>query len=241
MSEPPATPASSPPVRRSSPRAADAPLDQGRLLGLVGYNCRRAYIPILGLFLERLAPLKLRPVDYSVLVLLAVASVGIYGFVLAGWSSNSPYALLGALRSSAQMISYELSMGLALVAVFLHGLIETDDWWDMRSVRNWGHPGESYSRRLRAEGASAITLADTTAGAAAQETLESLGQSRGLLDSLSAAATDEQVAGDGSALRRRGDVGIAGPGLGIGGACTASTARQTVALAIGQAGCHEVF
>ncbi len=71
MSEPPATPASSPPVRRSSPRAADAPLDQGRLLGLVGYNCRRAYIPILGLFLERLAPLKLRPVDYSVLVLLA--------------------------------------------------------------------------------------------------------------------------------------------------------------------------
>lgn len=55
----------------------------------------------------------------SVLVILAVASVGIYGFVLAGWSSNSPYSLLGALRSSAQMISYELSMGLALVAVFL--------------------------------------------------------------------------------------------------------------------------
>lgn len=56
----------------------------------------------------------------SVLVILAVASVGIYGFVLAGWSSNSPYSLLGALRSSAQMISYELSMGLALVAVFLY-------------------------------------------------------------------------------------------------------------------------
>ena len=56
----------------------------------------------------------------SVLVILAVASVGIYGFVLAGWSSNSPYSLLGALRSTAQMISYELSMGLALVAVFLY-------------------------------------------------------------------------------------------------------------------------
>ena len=56
----------------------------------------------------------------SVLVILAVASVGIYGFVLAGWSSNSPYSLLGALRSSAQMISYELAMGMALVAVFLH-------------------------------------------------------------------------------------------------------------------------
>ncbi len=56
----------------------------------------------------------------SVLVILAVASVGIYGFVLAGWSSNSTYSLLGALRSSAQMISYEISMGLSLVAVFLY-------------------------------------------------------------------------------------------------------------------------
>ena len=64
--------------------------------------------------------LQLTDLPISVLVLLAVASVGIYDFVLAGWSSNSPYSLLGALRSSAQMISYELSMGLALVAVFLH-------------------------------------------------------------------------------------------------------------------------
>ena len=40
-----------------------------------------------------------------------------------------------------------------LVVVFIHGLVETDDWWDIRSERNWGHPGESYSRRLRAEGA----------------------------------------------------------------------------------------
>lgn len=56
----------------------------------------------------------------GVLVLLAVTSVAIYGFVLAGWSSNSPYSLLGALRSSAQMISYEIAMGLALVSVFLY-------------------------------------------------------------------------------------------------------------------------
>jgi DNA-binding MarR family transcriptional regulator len=51
-------------------KSADLPLDQGRLLALVGYNCRRAYIPILSLFLQRLEEYKLRPVDYSVLVLL---------------------------------------------------------------------------------------------------------------------------------------------------------------------------
>ena len=53
----------------------------------------------------------------TVVVLLAVTSVGIYGFVLAGWSSNSPYSLLGGLRSSAQMISYEVAMGLALISM----------------------------------------------------------------------------------------------------------------------------
>ena len=64
--------------------------------------------------------LQLADLDIGVLVLLAVTAVGIYGFVLAGWSSNSPYSLLGALRSSAQMISYEIAMGLSLVAVFLY-------------------------------------------------------------------------------------------------------------------------
>jgi NADH-quinone oxidoreductase subunit H len=64
----------------------------------------------------------------AVLVLLAVTSVAIYGFVLAGWSSNSPYSLLGALRSSAQMISYEVAMGLSLVSVFLAaGSMSTHD------------------------------------------------------------------------------------------------------------------
>jgi NADH-quinone oxidoreductase subunit H len=56
----------------------------------------------------------------AVLFILAAASIGIYGIVLAGWSSGSTYSLLGGLRSSAQMISYEVAMGLALVAVFLY-------------------------------------------------------------------------------------------------------------------------
>ncbi len=63
--------------------------------------------------------LQLTDMPVGVLMILAVSSVGIYGFVLAGWSSNSPYSLLGGLRSSAQMISYEISMGLSFVAVFL--------------------------------------------------------------------------------------------------------------------------
>ena len=64
-------------------------------------------------------PLQLSDFSVSVLYVLAVASLGIYGIVLAGWSSGSTYSLLGGLRSSAQMISYEIAMGLSFVAVFL--------------------------------------------------------------------------------------------------------------------------
>ena len=66
-------------------------------------------------------PMKLQVADVNVavLVVFAVTSMGVYGIVLAGWSSNSKYSLLGALRSSAQMISYELSYGLALASVLL--------------------------------------------------------------------------------------------------------------------------
>ena len=57
--------------------------------------------------------------NVSVLVLLALTSISVYGVTLAGWSSNNKYSLLGGLRSSAQMISYELSMGLAVLSVVL--------------------------------------------------------------------------------------------------------------------------
>ncbi len=64
-------------------------------------------------------PLQLTDFPVAVLYILAIASIGIYGIVLAGWASGSTYPLLGGLRSSAQMISYEIAMGLSFVAVFL--------------------------------------------------------------------------------------------------------------------------
>ena len=64
-------------------------------------------------------PLILADLDVGILFILAVSSLGVYGIVLAGWSSNSKYPFLGGIRSSAQMISYELAMGLSLLPVFL--------------------------------------------------------------------------------------------------------------------------
>ncbi|MFP4357060.1 MAG: complex I subunit 1/NuoH family protein [Puniceicoccaceae bacterium] len=63
--------------------------------------------------------LMLAPLDIGILFILAVSSLGVYGVVLAGWSSNSKYSFLGGIRSSAQMISYELSLGLSILPLFL--------------------------------------------------------------------------------------------------------------------------
>jgi NADH-quinone oxidoreductase subunit H len=63
--------------------------------------------------------LRLADVDVGILVVLAASSIGVYGIILGGWSSNSKYSLLGSLRSSAQLISYELALGLAVIAVVL--------------------------------------------------------------------------------------------------------------------------
>ena len=64
-------------------------------------------------------PLQLTDISVAVLLVLACSGMGVYGIVLAGWASGSTYPLLGGLRSSAQMISYEVAMGLSIVSVFL--------------------------------------------------------------------------------------------------------------------------
>ena len=70
-------------------------------------------------FLDEPMPLLVADINVAVLVVFAVASMGVYGIVLAGWASNSKYSLLGGLRSSAQMISYELSYGISLATVIM--------------------------------------------------------------------------------------------------------------------------
>ena len=69
--------------------------------------------------LDEPMPLLVADINVAVLAVFAVASMGVYGIVLAGWASNSKYSLLGGLRSSAQMISYELSYGIALATIIL--------------------------------------------------------------------------------------------------------------------------
>jgi NADH-quinone oxidoreductase subunit H len=66
-------------------------------------------------------PMYVANINVGVLYIMSIASIAVYGIVLAGWSSNNKYAMLGGIRSSAQMISYELALGLSLVVVIVMG------------------------------------------------------------------------------------------------------------------------
>ncbi len=82
--------------------------------------------PVVSIFHHR-TPLQVADLPVAVLLVLAMSSIGVYGIVLAGWASRGPYSMLGALRSTAQVISYEIAMALAFVAVFLYaGSLNTD-------------------------------------------------------------------------------------------------------------------
>ena len=100
-----------------------------------------AVIPMTGVvnFFGQETIMQLTDLSVGVLYVLATASIGVYGIVLAGWSSGSTYPLLGGLRSSAQVISYEIAMGLSFVGVFIYaGSMSTGDiiasqstWWNV--------------------------------------------------------------------------------------------------------------
>ncbi len=86
----------------------------------------------------RTIPAEMADINIAVLYLLAVGSLSVYGIVLAGWSSNNKYALLGALRSAAQLVSYEISLGLALVGVLmLSGTLSLTQIIQYQAVNGW--------------------------------------------------------------------------------------------------------
>ena len=82
--------------------------------------------------------LMIADVNIGVLYILALTSLGVYGITLAGWSSNNKYSLLGGLRSSAQLISYELSLGLSVVGVIMiAGTLQLDKIVELQSGFAW--------------------------------------------------------------------------------------------------------
>jgi NADH-quinone oxidoreductase subunit H len=90
------------------------------------------------MILGRSVPLQIADVDAGLLVILGLSSLGVYGIALAGWSSNNKYSLMGGLRSSAQLISYELAMGFAVVGVLMSaGSLRLTDVVDHQMQHGW--------------------------------------------------------------------------------------------------------
>jgi NADH-quinone oxidoreductase subunit H len=84
-------------------------------------------------------PLQITDVNIGLLIVLGITSLGVYGVALAGWSSNSKYSLLGGLRASAQMVSYEIALGLSLVGVLIMaGSFSLRDIVNAQAGHFWG-------------------------------------------------------------------------------------------------------
>ncbi len=104
-----------------------------------------------------LVPMQITDLNIGILFILAMAGLGVYGIVLAGLSSNSKYALLGGIRASAQMISYELAAGLSIVAIFmlsetlsLGGIVaaQKEVLWGIAALPSWMHNWYIFSQPL---------------------------------------------------------------------------------------------
>jgi NADH-quinone oxidoreductase subunit H len=102
-------------------------------------------------------PLQITDLNIGILYILAMAGLGVYGIVLAGLASNSKYSLLGGIRSSAQMISYELAAGLSIIAIFMlsetlsmRGIVEVQmqPLWGLTSLPHWIHNWFIFSQPL---------------------------------------------------------------------------------------------
>ena len=88
-------------------------------------------------------PMVIADINVGILYVFAIASLGVYGIVLAGWASNSKYPFLGGVRSSSQMISYELSLGLAVIPIFLTSVVRYQiehGWMIAPFVGDWLNP-----------------------------------------------------------------------------------------------------
>ena len=87
----------------------------------------------------RVINLQAAELNVGILYVLAMASLGVYGVILAGWASNNPWSLLGGIRGSAQMISYEIAMGLALIGVVLtYGTLDLQEMARAQGRLLWG-------------------------------------------------------------------------------------------------------
>ena len=104
------------------------------LAPIISLSCALIVISVIPFGMPKAGPpgadlFEISNINIGLLVILAVTSMGVYGIALAGWSSNNKYSLLGGLRSSAQLISYELALGLSLVGVVL-----TDGTFNLRKI-----------------------------------------------------------------------------------------------------------
>lgn len=102
-------------------------------------------------------PMQITDLNVGILFILAMAGLGVYGVVLAGWSSNSKYALLGGIRSTAQVISYELAAGMVIVAIFMlsgtlsmRGIVAAQQGplWGIATLPSWMHNWYIFSQPL---------------------------------------------------------------------------------------------